>query len=100
MSWNLSQQSLVFAFYIFLLDSPLAFYQLKFQGGSSSFWQHHMYHLYLPLDRASIVIQKLGSLGLPWEALFSLLGELWLRSPDPAPPILVCPSLFPVMYSF
>ena len=39
-------------------------------------------------------------LGFPWESLFSLLGKLWLCSPNPAPPIFVCPSLFPIMYSF
>ena len=92
MRWNLCQQSLVFSFCLLLLDPPLAFYQLKAQGESSSLWQHHVYHLHFPLDRASIVIQKLGPLGLPWESLFSLLGELWVYSPLPAPLVLVCPS--------
>ena len=30
--WNLSEQILLFAFCFLLLDLPLAFYQLNFQG--------------------------------------------------------------------
>ena len=69
-------------------------------GMSSNFWQHCLYLLHLPLERESVVIERVGPLCLPWEALFSLLGKLWVHSPSSIPPIIVCPSLFPITCSF
>ena len=66
------------------------------RGGSSNFCQH----LHLPVEGASIVVRRVGPLGLPEEVLFSLLGKLWVCSPAPALPVLVCPTLFPIMYGF
>ena len=68
--------------------------------GSSNFCWSHMYNLHLTLDGDSIAFRRVGPLGFPWEAMFSLLGKLWVCSPAPAPPILVCPSSFPITYSF
>ena len=63
------------------------------------FWQHSLYLLYLPLEGASVMIERMRSLSLALVALFSLPGKLCVRVyPAPTPPVLVCPSLFPIMY--
>ena len=56
---------------------------------------------HLPLEGASGVMGRVGSLDLPWEVLFNLQGRLWVCSPAPVPHILVYPRFFPILiYSF
>ena len=97
MSWNLSQQSLVFAFCLLLLDPPWIFFSSRYRCGLSILAAPHV--LTSPASRGGFYCdQEGGTLGSPLGDPVQSSGKI--MGPTPIPPILVCPSLFPVMYSF
>ena len=89
------------------------------RGGLSNVWKHRRYHLHLSLSAVLPLVLALPltclflrgplvQLGgwdpwiIPWEAQFSFQGRCRECSPAPCPCAthLVCPRLFPGMYSF
>ena len=80
MRWDSFQKSLVFAFCLLLLDLSLAFYQLKVPGWIVQLLAA-LHASPSPTSRGVFYCgRRVGPLGLSWEALFSLLGKLWVCS--------------------
>ena len=99
MRYKSSQQSL-FAF-CFLLDLPLAFYQLQsprvdhLTSGSTACT------ILMCLQRCFLLHSgKWDTLVSPGKCCSVYWENCGWVPPAPVPPILVCPSLLPIMYSF